>query len=236
MTRRGGAALAALLLGCSTIAEEGGGVIALEITAPVSPTVEVGDTVTFAVRALDRNGDSVPASLTWRTPDTTLAVDGPTGRITGRVGGTTGRVQAILGSLVSNLITVSVLARADTLILVGQDTLRVAQGVTVSGPLSIRLESANPAGPLSGRPVIFEVVSPVFADPSARTVELTGGVLLDTITTGAGGTPASPVTLGRVAGVGSPDSALVEVRAFRARGTVPVPGSGQRFTVRFTNP
>jgi hypothetical protein len=43
------------------------------------------------------------------------------------------------------------------------------------------------------------------------------------------------MTLARVTGKTSPDSAIVEVRATRHRNTQPVPGSGQRWIVRFSN-
>jgi hypothetical protein len=63
-------------------------------------------------------------------------------------------------------------------------------------------------------------------------VQLSNVALVDTVTTDVNGTPSTPVTVGRVAGTTSPDSAVVEVRAVRRRGAQ-VPGSGQRFVVRF---
>jgi hypothetical protein len=63
-------------------------------------------------------------------------------------------------------------------------------------------------------------------------VELPGGVLTLDAVTGLDGSPSSPVTLNRVTGVTSPDSAIVTVGALTASGAT-VPGSGQRFIVRF---
>ena len=60
--------------------------------------------------------------------------------------------------------------------------------------------------------------------------ELPGAVYTDTVNTGTDGA-VSTVTLNR-ATLAQPDTAIVEVRAFRTRGA-PVAGSGQRFTVIF---
>jgi hypothetical protein len=143
-------------------------------------------------------------------------------------------VQAQTGNLASNLVTVTIQARPDTLILVDPDTLRIATGIDTSPPLVAMLES-NSSGvptPLVGGTIIYEIIEPVFPTPADRTVELPGGVLLDTVTTATDGKPSPEVTLSRVGGTTQPDSAIVEIRAFRTRGTIPVPGSGQRFVVR----
>lgn len=238
MRCRGALVLAAgVLLGCSDLSEGEGGVVALEVTAPAGGAVEVGDTVQYIARALNIQGEEVAAEIRWATPDTAnISVDSLTGLVAGKAGATVARVQASVGSLLSPLNLISVLARADTLVLVSPDTMTVDLLVSTSTPaLEARLESYDPAGPLSGRDLIYEVVDPVFALPGDRTVELTGGVLIDTLTTGSGGTPASPVALS-VVGATAPDSAIVEVRAFRYQGTEAVPGSGQRIRVRFVNP
>ena len=239
MMRRGALVLAAgVLLGCSDLSEGEGGVVALEVTAPAGNAVEVGDTVQYAARALDIRGEEVAAEIRWATPDTAnITVDSLTGMVVGKAGATVARVQASTGSLLSPLNLISVLARADTLILVSPDTMTVDLLAGQSTPpLEARLESYDPAGPLSGRDIIYEIVYPVFPLPDDRTVELTGGVLIDTLTTGSGGTPGSPVALSVVTGAVAPDSAIVEMRAFRYGGTDPVPGSGQRIRVRFINP
>jgi len=226
--------LTAVLLACSNITESNG-VISLEVLAPVSPSVEVGDTLHLTARALDRDGNEVAsAPIVWRTPDTTVAVDSTLGIVTGLVGPGTGRIQAQVGNLASNFVTVSVTARPDTLVVVGLDTLRIATGEITSAPLETQLNtiSGSDTTAVTGGTIIYDIIEPVFPTPADRTVELPGGVVLDTVTTGSDGMPSPAVTVSRVAGVAQPDSAIVEVRAFRTRGTVPVPGSGQRFIVR----
>jgi hypothetical protein len=76
------------------------------------------------------------------------------------------------------------------------------------------------------------MTAPIFPDPTQRTVELTGGVLTLAATTGADGTPETPVLVSRVAGRTAPDSAIVTVSAATATGAI-VPGSGQRFIIHF---
>jgi hypothetical protein len=224
------------LAGCSDISSSDDTVIALQVTAPSGAVVEVGDTVQYTAVALNRNGDPIPAPIRWATPDTqNISVDSLSGQVVGKQG-TQGRVQATSQGLASPLSVIAVIAAADTLILTPPDSVRVdLLPATTSSALVARLESFIPAGPLGGRLIVYEVIEPVFGSPAARTVELANGALVDTATTGPNGEPITPVTLARVTGVVSPDSAIVEIRATRHRGTQPVPGSGQRWIVRFTN-
>jgi hypothetical protein len=214
-------------LGCSDLEEGAGGVVGLEIRTPDLLTIEVGEALPLSARALDKNGDSVVAEITWRAPDTTLTVDPLTGVITGVSPGL-GRVQAFAGLLGSPLVQFNVIARADTLI-VTDAVFTVAPGGTASPPLVAQLQSFSPAGPLPGRPVAYVIIDPPPGGPPA--FELPGGVLADTVDTGTDGA-VSTITLNRVGTIAQPDTAIVEVRAFRTRGA-PVPGSGQRFTVIF---
>ena len=226
--------LSAFLIACSNVTETNG-VISLEVLAPLNPAVEVGDTLHLTARALDRDGNEVTtAPIVWRTPDTTLAVDSLAGVVTGLVGPATGRVQAQTGTLASNFVTVTIQARPDTLVLEGPDTLRITTGTVTSPPLTTRLDtySSGATAALAGGTIIYEIIEPTFPTLADRTVELPGGIVLDTVTTGSAGMPSPEVTLSRVTGMTQPDSAIVEVRAFQARGSVPVPGSGQRFIVR----
>lgn len=216
------------MLGCSNLTEGPGGVVELRVTTPAVPTIEVGEMLPLSAEALDKDGNIVNTEITWRAPDATLTVDPLTGIITGVSPGT-GRVQAFAGSLASGLVSFTVVARADTLILVGDSVVTVGPGITASTPLVTRLESFSPAGPLPSWPVIYTITSPPDAGP--HTVELPGGVLSDTLTTGTDGAVSS-VTLNRVNGTTQPDTAIVEVRASRLRGGA-VPGSGQRFLVLF---
>jgi hypothetical protein len=216
------------LQGCSNLTEGAGGVVGLQIQAPSLKTIEVGETLQLTAVALDKDGNPVATPVTWRAPDTTLTVDGATGAITGAFPGT-GRVQAFVGSLSSELVTFTVIARADTLVLTGDSVITVPAGVTASAPLLVQLQSFSPAGPLPSRPVIYVVTSP--PDVGPHTVELPNAAVTDTVLTGTDGAVSS-VTLNRVNGATQPATAIVEVRAFRTRGEA-VPGSGQRFTVNF---
>jgi Big-like domain-containing protein len=210
-----------VVLGCSNLTEGAGGVVGLEISTPNLKTIEVGETLPLSAQALDINGNPVAADITWGASDPTLTVD-QAGVITGVSPGT-GRVQAFVGSLASSLVTFTVIARADTLV-VTDSLFTVAPGVAASPPLVAKVQSLSD-GPLPSRPVIYTVLSP--ADNS---VQLPGGVLVDTLTTGTDGA-VSTVTLTRL-NAAQPATAIVEVRSFRTGGSI-VPGSGQRFTVTF---
>jgi len=222
-----------VLVGCSNLTDAGSSVVALEITVPNITALEVGDTTRLSAMALNRDGKEVTAPVAWLAPDATLSVD-VEGLVSGLEPGN-GRVQARTGSLVSSFVTFTIVARPDTLVLVGDDMPRVGTGQSATPPLVARLDTYDGVDtlPVQGGSIIYEVVEPVFPTPADRTVEFTGGSLIDTVTTGAAGTPTVSVVLNRVASTVSPDSAIVEIRAFRLRGTVPVPGTGQRFIVRF---
>jgi len=226
---------ATLVAGCSDLSSTDGGVVALEVARPAVTQLEVGDSLQMSARALDAGGEELPgADIWWVTPDTTVRVDSATGWVVPLRPGLPGRVLARSGSLISAATSFSFLARADTLIRDYPADTTLPAGVTTSGPLAIRLESFDPAGPLSGRSVVLEVIDPQFVDPDLRTVELSTGVLIDTLATGSTGGPASPVELHVVEGQPPPDSAVVEFRSSRFRGAEPVPGSGQRAIIRFT--
>ena len=130
--RRVTCALALVLAGCSDITGGENGVVALEVVRPEPATLEVGETLQMTARALDASGEEVAATIEWRTVDTTLAVDAA-GLVTGLFAGA-GRVQALEGSLVSQPITLTVLAGVDSLH-VAPDTLLVPAATAVSGPL-----------------------------------------------------------------------------------------------------
>jgi hypothetical protein len=215
-----------LVLGCSDLTEGAGGVVALEVDQPALLTIEIGETLPLTAQALDKDGNPVDAAVTWRAPDPTLTVDPATGVITGVSVGT-GRVQAFAGNLSSGLLQFTVIPRADTLIVL-DSVFTIAPLGTASPPLVAALQSFNPAGPLADRPLVYAIVDPPEVVP--HLIELPGGVLTDTLNTGTDGAVTS-VTLNR-ATLAQPDTAIVEVRAFRTRGA-PVPGSGQRFHVIF---
>jgi hypothetical protein len=218
----------ALGAGCSNL-NEVDGVVALEVTLPAPAIVEVNESLQLSARALNKDGDSVAAPIVWTAADPTLTVDASSGLLTGVAPGT-GRVQASLGTLTSGVLTFSVIAPADTIIIAGDSVFTVAQDVAASAPLAVRVESFAPAGPVEGRSVIYTLTSP---DPATTspTVAFPNGQSEDTAVTAADGTIPT-VTLTRLAGLTAPDTTIVTVRATRTRGTV-VPGSGQRFIVLF---
>lgn len=232
------AALLALLLltGCSDITAGDGGVISLQVRRPEPAAVEVGDTIQLSARALDRNGDSVAAQIVWRTADTTIAVDSVTGRVTGVVAGLTGRVQAAETSLISQPITLTVTGAADTLA-VPADTLIVLADAPASAAIRAAVLSRSDTAvsgfvPAQGVRMIVGIVSPAFGDVAARTVELPGGVLVDTLVTGPDGLPAPAVTVNRISGRTAPDTVRLSIAARHRSGTT-VAGSDQQIILLF---
>jgi Bacterial Ig-like domain (group 2) len=213
---------------CSSLDEGEGGVVGLEIQVPGSPTLEVGEQVQLSARALDADGETVDATIEWLASNAALSVDA-TGLVTGVAPGP-GNVQAAVGSLTSARVGFSVIAPADTIILVGDSVFVIPIGADppVTANLVVRLESRSPAGPVDSRPVIYEITRPVAG--TAPVVQLAGGVQSDTLSTVTDGTVGAVLSL--VAGQVPPDTAIVEVRANRTRGSA-VPGSGQRFIILF---
>ena len=217
------------VLGCSGLDEGEGGVVALQVEVPVPSTVEVGDTLQLHATALDSHGEPVDAAIGWQAADPTVSVNA-SGLVTGVSPGT-GRVQAREGSLGSNVVTLTVIARADTLLLLG-DSIRTVPAVPepgTSGDLVTELRTFTPDAPVASRPVIYAITFPVAGTTPG--VTLSGGAQTDTVSTGVDGT-VTGVQLVRVAGQPPVDSAVVTVRAERTRGAA-VPGSGQRFVIRF---
>lgn len=227
MTRRLGLLLVAAALGCSGLTEGEAGVVGIEVRVPGPDTVEVGESILLGARPLDKNGDSATTAVTWTSADPSATIDPVTGVLTGVTAGTA-RVQAAVGTLASGFITFAVVPGADTLGVSADSSFTVPRG-TVPLPSLVTILVSSIAGPLPGRGVIYTITSP---DPAtiSPTVLLTGGVVSDTIPTGADGTAVA--TLVTVTGATEPDSVVVEVRAVHTRGAV-VPGSGQRFVVRF---
>lgn len=230
MRLRLGLLLAAGAIGCSGLDEGEAGVVGLEVRVPGPDTVEVGESIQLSAKPVNKDGDSVGAAVSWVSVDAAAAVDAVTGVLTGVSPGTA-RVQAAVGSLGSELIPFAVIAPADTLVLTSDSILTLASDVGTSPPLTARLDNLV-AGPLPGRGVIYAITSP---DPAAGppAVLLQGNVVSDTVLTGGDGNAA--IALVVVSGTLPPDSAIVTVRAERTRGAV-VPGSGQRFILRFTAP
>lgn len=213
---------------CSGLDEGEGGVVALEVQAPELLTLEVGEQVQLSARALDADGETVDAAIEWRASNDALRVDA-TGLVTGVEPGSVD-VQAAVGSLTSGRLGFSVIAPADTIVIVGDSVFIIPIGADppVTATLVVRLESRSPVGPVDSRPVIYEITEPVAG--ATPVVQLAGGVQSDTLTTLTDGTIGAELTL--VTGQVPPDTTIVEVRANRTRGAA-VPGSGQRFIILF---
>jgi Bacterial Ig-like domain (group 2) len=217
-----------LVAACSGLDEGDGGVVAVEVEIPEITTIEVGEQVQVVARALDVNGAVVDVPLEWQSSTAAVTVDA-TGLVTGVEPGEA-NVQAFSGNLPSEPVQFDVLARPDTIIIVGAsvDTLPIVEPPPTD-TLTVRLETFTPtAAPISGGSVIFEITSP----PPGTTpiVQLAGGVQSDTVTTASDGTAS--VIFGAVSAQVPPDTAIVQVRAERISGGA-VPGSGQRFIVLF---
>jgi hypothetical protein len=109
VSRSAGLLALAALFGCSGLTKVDGDLVAIEVTTPVSDTIAVGQTLQLTARALNAGGEAVSVPIVWRTPDATVSVDSATGLVTGVASGT-GRVQAISGSLASELVVLTVVA------------------------------------------------------------------------------------------------------------------------------
>jgi len=215
-----------LALGCSDVTEGSGGVVELQIGVPAVTTVDVGESIQLTARALDKGGNPVSTPVTWVSSNAAVTVDG-NGLVTGAAAGA-GEVQAFAGSLSSARVPVTVLTRADSVMLVGDSVVVIAPGVSTSAPVSVQVRSFTLGEPLPARPVVYTLT---FPPTVVQAVQLPGGVVIDTVSTGTTGLESS-ITVSRVAGVESPDTAFLSVRSYRATGA-DVAGSGQRFIVLF---
>jgi hypothetical protein len=212
---------------CSGLEEGEGGVVAIEVETPEFQTIEVGEQVQVVARALDVDGQVVDVPLEWQSSTGAVTVDG-TGLVTGVEPGQA-EVRAFTGTLPSEPVPFTVVARADTIIIAGDSvvTIPIVDPPTTAA-LTVRLETLTPPGPVSGASVIFEITSPVAG--ATPVVQLAGGVQGDTLTTASDGIARAEI--GAVIGQVPPDTAIVQVRAEGLRGSA-VPGSGQRFIVLF---
>ncbi len=145
---------------CGKLGTDLNAIVALDVSLPDSGRVEVGDTLVPRARALDGHGDPVVATIVWARLDTTVQViDSLTGATVGLTGGQTGRLQARVGNLRSNPLTLSVQSPLDSIVA----TAPLRSTVTVSTPDSLsdslRVQAyatpANNALSLTGRPIAF---------------------------------------------------------------------------------
>jgi len=189
------------------------------VIVPDSGRVEVLDTLRPHARALNGRGDSTAAQIIWSALDTTLQVaDSLAGVFVGRAPGP-GRIQARAGSLVSNPVTITVVAALDSIRVTGPDTVVVTD--SLSDSLQIQAY-ATPGGSTAGRTIILTITFPLGAPGLTLVPD-------DTVRTSTSGLAVFQV---RASGITRPDTVVVSASAQHANGT-PVPGSPLTFVVEF---
>ncbi len=194
---------------------------------PDSGLVELNDTLTPSARALNGRGDSVAAAIRWEALDTAVValLDSTTGESLGKTVGT-GRLQARVGRLRTNPLSVTVQSPADSAFADGpaRDTVTVSTPDSVSDSLRVKVTvTPDNAQNRVRRPVTLEATA-YPAGAGAFTL-----VPNDTVFTSSSGVAIFRV---RLTGGPLPDSVLVTVRAARANGTA-VPGTPILFVVEF---
>lgn len=228
--------LALLLAGCKELTGSFGDVIAVEVLGSATRTVEEGDTLRLAARALDRNGDTVAATITWTVLDTAVGftLDTASGLVSAVTPGGPWRVVPRAGDLRGQTISLLVSGAADSIAPVS-DTSVMALGTDNSSPIAVKVfdltTSPGTQIALNGTQVHFTVIMPAgtglllrsAADPdSVATADTT------TIRSAGGGTATAVLRAGGTV----PDSAIVEATAMTATGGA-VAGSPIRFVVRY---
>ena len=192
------------------------------MVVPDSGRIEVGDTLRPTARALNGRGDSTAAVIVWSALDTTIqVVDSNAGTSVGRIVGN-GRLQARVGNLRSNPVTITILAALDSIRPggAGRDTIIVSAPDSLSDSLTV--QAFGPTGSTAGRRIALGVIFPLGATNFTL-------VPRDTVHTNASGVALFQL---RLTGVPLPDSAVVAATARRADGTL-VPGSPATFVVEF---
>ena len=180
---------------------------------PDSARVEVTDTFRPRARALNGVGDSVAAEVFWSNLDSTLVVlDSTTGAsLAVRLG--TGRLQARVGSLRSNPLRVSILAKLDSLLRAGPGRDTVTLPDSLSDSLTVRAFATlrqDSTGDPAGRRVVYAATT--YPD-SGSTVTF---VPNDTVLTNSAGVAVVQVRF--VSGT-KPDSVVVTATMRRVNGT-----------------
>ncbi len=191
---------------------------------PDSGRVEVRDTLRPQARALNGRGDSTAAQIVWSALDTSIAIaDSLSGVTVGRHVGT-GRIQARVGNLRSNPVTITILDPLDSIRASGPDTVTVPAPDTLSD--SMKIQAFGPPGPTGstvGRKVTLRIIFP----PGAPGLTLVPG---DTVRTNSGGLAVFQVRA--TSGITRPGTVAVTAAARHADGT-PVTGSPVTFVVEF---
>lgn len=230
MTRALALLLSLAVAGCSGLTESQAGVVGIEVQVPGPDSLEVGESIQLGAKPLDKNGDSAAVAVTWVSIDPTASIDPATGVLSGLSVGTA-RIQAVVGSLGSSLINFAIVPRADTLSISGDSIFTASVSTTPLPDFTTVLWSFSPLGPVPTHGVIYAITSPDPLTTPPAVVLSTNSQVADTVPTSTDG--AAVTSLALVAGATPPDSVVVTVSATRIRGAV-VPGSGQRFILRFT--
>jgi len=218
------------LLACGTFGTDLNAIIALQVFVPDSGAVEIGDTLHPRARALNGHGDSVAAAIVWSSLDTALVavVDSTTGATLGKNQGV-GRIQARVGNLRSNPLSIRVQTPADSIRpgTIVRDTVHFAAADSLSDSLVARV-FATPADAanLIGRRVAYSAAT---YPGGATGVTFQPRDLALTMASGAVGLAVAQV---RMRPGPPPDSVIVTAVALRADGMA-VPGSPVTYVVEF---
>ena len=199
--------------------------VAIDIVLPDSGRVEVTDTFRPRARALNGIGDSVQAELSWASLDTAVlaVLDSTTGVSISKTIGSA-RLQARTGNLFSNPQTVTVLARLDSIRVLGAARNTVFAADSLSDSLQVQAFALGGAIPANRRVVFTKTTFPasdsmvtlvpkdtVFTNPST-------GVAVVQVRLGTGPVPDSVVVTATMQHVnrtpvqGSPLTYVVEFR------------------------
>ncbi len=253
-------AAAAVALGvpaCTQVGSDPNAAVAIELIAPQSPSVVIGDTlrdstgtaVPLLARAFNSRNIQIPSPrLTFITRDTTrnATVDSLTGFVVGRkLGDVT--IFANVGNLPSAPIVIHVVPRPDELIPADsvRDALSVIGLLEATGrPLPVKLRAdttpltaTDSLIPVQNYLVRFRIVEPAGLESNAS--DTTRLVLVNDVgrpslldTTDAQGIASRKLRISpAVPRSAIPDSVTIEATARRPDGT-PVPGSPILFTTR----
>jgi len=198
--------------------------VAIEIVLPDSGRVEVTDTFRPRALALNGVGDSVQAEFSWASLDTAVlaVLDSTTGVSLSKTIGPA-RLQAHTGNLFSNPQSVTVLARLDSIRVLGAARETVFAADSLSNSLQVQAFALGGAIPANRRVVFTATTFPV----SGPVVTL---LPKDTVFTNPStGVAAAQVRLhtGTV-----PDSVVVTATMQHVNRT-PVQGSPLTFVVEF---
>lgn len=230
-------------MGCGNILADFDRVVALDILGPLTRSVQEGDTVRLAARAVDARGEVVAdVEIVWESIDTGtvgFTLNPATGVATG-TGPGKGRVLARYEELRTGTITITGSAAPDTIFAVSDTLVVVDSAAAASPPLAVTVAdlTSSPTDTLAlgGQDVHYRTV-----EPAPGTPEADGFFLAQTetspgadphgyvATTGADGRASIVV---RRAGDVQPDSAIVQAVVLTAAGDT-VPGSPVRFHIRF---